>query len=240
MIDVIALDADDTLWHNETIYADTQHRFRDLLDRYDGGEWSMQALYDTEMENLRFYGYGIKSFTLSMVETAIKLTGSQIQAGEIQEILELGKEMLKAPVQVMDHVAEVIPQLAASQQLMLITKGDLLDQETKLARSGLGGYFRFVEVVAAKTEEVYRSLLEEHQIPPERFLMVGNSLRSDVLPVVALGARAIHIPYPITWAHEQVETEHGSTSGYVELKHIGLLPEYVQRLRQQMAGDSTQ
>ena len=230
MIDVIALDADDTLWHNETLYSHTQDRFRDLLTRYDRGEWSKHVLHETEMENLRFYGYGIKSFTLSMIETSIKLTGGRILASEIQEILDLGKEMLNSPVRLMDHVAEVIPQLAASCQLMLITKGDLLDQETKLARSGLGSYFCHVEVVATKTTEVYRSLLEKHQISPKRFLMVGNSLRSDILPVVALGAQAVHIPYAITWAHEDVAVPRGEPMSYVELGHIGLLPDHVAQL----------
>jgi putative hydrolase of the HAD superfamily len=232
MLDVIALDADDTLWHNETLYSQTQDKFRDLLARYDRGKGSKQLLYETEMENLHFYGYGIKGFTLSMIETAIKLSGGRIRADEVQEILNLGKEMLNASVQLLDHVAEVIPQLAASHPLMLITKGDLLDQETKLARSGLGGYFRHVEVVAAKTPEVYRSLLARHDIPPERFLMVGNSMRSDILPVVALGAQAVHIPYAITWAHEKVDHSTGDSTQYVELAHIGQLPEHVARLCQ--------
>jgi putative hydrolase of the HAD superfamily len=230
MIDVIAFDADDTLWHNETHYSRTQDRFQDLLARHDQGEWSKQALYETEMENLRTYGYGIKSFTLSMIETAIQLTGGRIQASEVQEILELGKEMLNAPVQLLDGVGEVIPQLAARCRLMLVTKGDLLDQESKLARSGLGSYFSQVEVVSDKAVETYRALLARHGLAPERFLMIGNSLRSDVLPVVALGGHAIHIPYAITWAHEQVEAQPAQTEGYVELEHIGLVPRYVEKL----------
>jgi putative hydrolase of the HAD superfamily len=230
MIDVIALDADDTLWHNETLYSSTQARFRELLARYDQGELTEKALYETEMRNLRSYGYGIKSFTLSMIETAIELTGGRICGDEVQEIIDMAKEMLRAPVHLLDHVAEVIPELAARCPLMLITKGDLLDQETKLARSGLGDYFRHVEVVAAKTSEVYQSLLDRYNISPERFLMVGNSLRSDVLPVVALGARAVHIPYPLTWTHENMEGQPALASSYVELEHIGLLPRYVARL----------
>ncbi len=234
MIDVIALDADDTLWHNETLYSITQERFRELLARYDQGTWSQQALYETEMQNLQFYGYGIKSFTLSMIETAIQLTGGRILASEVQEILNLAKEMLNAPVQLLDHVAEVIPELASRHRLMLITKGDLLDQETKLARSGLGGYFRHIEIVADKSTEVYASLLQKYQIPAGRFLMVGNSLRSDVLPVVALGAQAVHIPYPLTWAHESVEMQHEPSIDYVELEHIGLLPALLESFDQQV------
>jgi putative hydrolase of the HAD superfamily len=182
------------------------------------------------MENLRFYGYGIKSFTLLMIETAIQLTGGRILASEVQEILELGKEMLKTPVQLLDHVEEVIPELAARCRLMLVTKGDLLDQESKLARSGLGGYFSHVEVVSDKTVETYRALLARHGIPPERFLMVGNSLRSDVLPVVVLSGQAVHIPYAITWAHEKVKAQLEQAVGYVELEHIGLVPQYVEKL----------
>ena len=234
MIDVIAFDADDTLWHNETLFTSTQERFGELLARYDQGDWTKQALFETEMQNLQFYGYGIKSFTLSMIETAIKLTGGRILASDVQEILDLAKEMLNAPVHLLDHVAEVIPELAASYRLMLITKGDLLDQETKLARSGLGATFRHVEIVAAKSVGVYRSLLAKHQIPPERFLMVGNSLRSDVLPVVALGARAVHIPYTTTWAHENLETHHQPSVDYVELEHIGFLPAMLESLGKQV------
>jgi putative hydrolase of the HAD superfamily len=230
MIDVIAFDADDTLWHNETHYLRAQNLFRELLARYGQGEWSKQALYETEMENLHFYGYGIKGFTLSMIETAIQLTGGRVQASEVQELLDLGKEMLNAPVQLLDHVGEVIPELAARCRLMLVTKGDLLDQESKLARSGLGGYFSHVEVVPDKTVEIYRALLAKHKIPPERFLMVGNSLRSDVLPVVALGGQAVHIPFEITWAHEDVAAQSGQTGSYVELEHIRLVPQYVEKL----------
>jgi putative hydrolase of the HAD superfamily len=230
MIDVIAFDADDTLWHGETHYLRAQNLFRDLLARYGQGKWSAQALYETEMENLRFYGYGIKSFTLSMIETAIQLTDKRILASEVQEILDLGKEMLNAPVQLLDHVGDVIPELAARCRLMLVTKGDLLDQETKLARSGLGGYFFHIEVVSDKTVGIYRDLLAKHDIPPQRFLMVGNSLRSDVLPVVALGGQAVHIPYAITWAHEKVDEDSKRAEGYVELEHIGLVPGYVAKL----------
>lgn len=230
MIDVIAFDADDTLWQSEALYFGTQEEFRRILARYDQGAWSKEALYETEIENLRFYGYGIKSFALSMIETAIHLTEGRIQGSEIQEIIDLAKQMLKAPIQLLDHVAEVIPRLAETCSLMLITKGDLLDQESKLARSGLGGYFDHVEIVPDKTVEVYRSLLARQGIQPERFLMVGNSLRSDVLPVVALGGHAIHIPHAITWAHERVEGMSEQSDGYEELEHIGLLPQHVEKL----------
>lgn len=229
-IDVIAFDADDTLWHNETLYARAQTQFQELLASYNGDDGAADELYKTEMDNLPTYGYGIKSFALSMIETAIRVTNGQIKGKDIQTIIDLAKEMKRTPVRLLDHVAEVIPALSATRTLMLITKGDLFDQETKIARSGLAPHFSCVEVVTDKTTEVYRSLLEKHQIAPESFLMVGNSLRSDVLPVVSLGARAVHIPYQITWAHEVVPIQLAERPEYLELEHIGLLPSLVNRL----------
>lgn len=228
MFDVIAFDADDTLWHNETLYSATQERFQALLSRYELGEGARERLYETEVRNLQYYGYGIKSFTLSMIETAIELTGGAITGSDLQQIIEMAKEMLRSPVQLLDHVAEVIATLSASHTLMLITKGDLFDQETKIARSGLAPHFAHVEIVRDKTEEVYRAILDRHQISPQRFLMVGNSQRSDILPVVALGAHAVYIPYAITWEHERVAPQGDASVGYVELEHIGLLPGYVE------------
>ena len=232
-IDVIAFDADDTLWHNETLYADAQQRFRELLTAYDGDHAVLDELYDTEMANLPCLGYGIKSFALSMIETAIRISGGEITADEIQEIIDIAKQMKQAPVSLLEHVEEVIRALSGTHRLMLITKGDLLDQERKIAFSGLAPYFDGVEVVTEKTPDVYRALLAKHRIAPERFVMVGNSLRSDVLPVVSLGARAVHIPYPITWVHETVPVHPDEAQGYAELEHIGLLPELVGWLERQ-------
>ena len=232
-IDVIAFDADDTVWHNETLYADAQSKFQELLASYDGDRAVLDELYETEMANLPCFGYGIKSFALSMIETAIRLSGGQIPAGEIQGIIDIAKGMKQAPVSLLDHVEDVIRALSDTHRLMLITKGDLLDQERKVANSGLAPYFEAVEVVTEKTADVYRDLLAKHQIVPERFVMVGNSLRSDVLPVIALGARAVHIPYRITWAHETAPVHPDEADGYVELEHIGLLPGFVGRLEKQ-------
>jgi putative hydrolase of the HAD superfamily len=229
-IDVIAFDADDTLWHNETLYAHAQAQVQELLASYSGDDGAADELYKTEMDNLPTYGYGIKSFALSMIETAIRVTNGQIKGQDIQELIELAKEMKRTPVRLLDHVAEVIPALSACRTLMLITKGDLFDQEIKIARSGLAPHFSCIEVVTDKTPEVYRSLLEKHQIDPERFLMVGNSLRSDILPVLSLGARAVHIPYQITWAHEVVPVQLAELPGYLELEHIGLLPSLMNQL----------
>ena len=225
MFDLIAFDADDTLWHNETLYSITQDRFAELLAEYHDRASIDERLYATEMRNLATFGYGIKGFTLSMIETAIELTGGKLPASAIQQIIDLAKGMIHAPTELLDHVAEVIPRLAESHRLMLITKGDLFDQEAKLARSGLGTYFTHVEIVSDKSAASYRALFGKYKIDPARFLMVGNSLRSDILPVTELGARAVYIPYQITWAHEAVEDHDPNAHNYVELEHIGLLPD---------------
>jgi putative hydrolase of the HAD superfamily len=229
-IDVIGLDADDTLWHNETLFSLTQTKFAELLADYHDPEAIAERLYATEMRNLSNFGYGVKGFTLSMIETAIELTDGQISGTTIQQIIDLAKAMIHAPTQLLDHVADVIPQLAQSYRLMLITKGDLFDQEAKLARSGLGQHFAHIEIVSDKSELSYRALFQKYAIEPERFLMVGNSLRSDILPVVALGARAVYIPYHVTWAHEAVGERALEPLRYVELGHIGLLPELIEEL----------
>ena len=229
-IEVIAFDADDTLWHNETLYSLAQERFQELLAAYDGHKDVLGELYDTEMANLPCFGYGIKSFALSMIETAIRISGGEITASEIQEIIDIAKQMKQAPVSLLEHVEDVIRALSGTHRLMLITKGDLLDQERKIAYSGLAPYFESVEVVTEKTADVYQALLAKHKIAPERFIMVGNSLRSDILPVVSLGARAVYIPYHLTWAHEEVAVRPDEAVGYLELEHIGLLPELVGRL----------
>ncbi len=230
MIDVIGFDADDTLWHNEILYTRAQQRFAELLAPYGLDGRATEELYSTEMHNLQRYGYGIKGFTLSMIETAIRLTDGQIRGTEVQEILDLAQEMLHTPVQVFEQVAEVLAELANRHRLMLITKGDLLDQQRKVARSGLAPHFEYVEVLSEKTVDVYRSLLTKHQIDARRFLMVGNSLRSDILPVLALGGQAVYIPYHTTWAHEAVARLEERPEGYAELEHIGLLPSLVERL----------
>ncbi len=235
MIEMIAFDADDTLWHNETLYSAAQVTFQELLAPYEPDDGVLDELYKTEMANLPHFGYGIKSFTLSMIETGIRVSGGEIGSSEIHAIIEMAKEMKQAPVRLLDHVEEVIRLLAKSYRLMLITKGDLLDQERKIHRSGLAPYFSQVEVVTDKTDKVYREVLDRHGIPPERFVMVGNSLRSDILPVVSLGAHAVYIPYHLTWAHETVLAQPGEAQGYVELEHIGLLPEFVGRLAHQLS-----
>lgn len=228
--DLIAFDADDTLWHNEILYKRTQQRYEQLLSPYATPEEIDRRLLATETRNVPSFGYGIKSFTLSMIENAIDISGGRISAGDLRQVLEFGRAMLRAEIRPLEHAEPALARLAATHPLIVITKGDLLDQETKMARSGLARYIRDVEIVPEKTPERYRAILARHGVPPERFLMVGNSLKSDILPVLALGARAVFIPYELTWAHEtqgvQVREEHV----YFELEHIGLLPDLVARL----------
>jgi putative hydrolase of the HAD superfamily len=229
-IDVIAFDADDTLWHNERNFYETQERFRDLLRPYHPDDWIEKKLYETEMRNLAHFGYGVKGFTLSMIETAIELTEGRITGAEVSALLAMGKEMLARPVEVLPGVEEAVKALADDGfALMVITKGDLFDQETKVARSGLGGHFRAVEIVSEKDEAAYARVLARHGVAPERFLMVGNSVKSDILPVLALGGRAVHIPYAITWAHEHVEAAVESDR-FARLERISELPAYVRSL----------
>lgn len=232
MIDVIAFDADDTLWHNETLYSMTQDKFKQMLSRYHSADWIEQKLYETEMHNLEYFGYGIKAFTLSMIETAIELTEGRIQGGEIQALIDFAREMLDAPVQLLDQAQKVVAQLSETHTLMIITKGDLFDQETKIAQSGLADYFSHVEIVSDKTENTYRQLLVKYDIAPQRFLMVGNSLRSDILPVLAIGGQAVYIPYHLTWAHETVDLDEQDEEQqtFVELEHMGLLPDLIDEL----------
>ncbi len=231
-ISVIAFDADDTLWHNENIYINTHEKFKQLLRQYHNDEWIQQRLNETEIRNLQHFGYGIKGFTLSMIETAIELSEGRVSANEIQKIVDLGKEMLRAPVELLDGVAATIAQLASSYKLMLITKGDLLDQESKIARSGLGDYFSHIEVVSEKDVETYRRLVAKHGIAPERFLMVGNSLKSDILPVIVMGGQAVYIPYQTTWVHERVVEEDLAAKRYVTIQNISQLQDWLEISRE--------
>ena len=207
MITTIGLDADDTLWHNETIFEETNGKLRALLARYHDDLAAVdRRLFATEMRNLELYGYGIKSFTLSAIETAVELSGRQISAEEILAIIRLAQDMLAHPVNVLDGVTETVAALARSHRLLVITKGDLRDQERKIARSGLATHFSAVEILSEKNSSTYDRLLRRHGIAAGEFLMVGNSIRSDILPVLDLGGTAAHVPYHLTWEHERVES----------------------------------
>jgi putative hydrolase of the HAD superfamily len=222
-ITVVGLDGDDTLWHNETRFNLTQGELRDLLHRHAPEADVDGRLFETEMKNLGLYGYGIKSFTLSMIETAIQLTEGRIPAADLEVILGWGKRMLMQPTELLDGVEPVLRELSHRYDLLLITKGDLFDQESKLARSGLADLFLGVEIVSEKNVGSYRGILTRRGIRADEFVMVGNSLRSDVVPVLELGARAVYIPYHVTWSHEHVAEEALPQSGWYRLEAIGEL-----------------
>ena len=219
----MGLDGDDTLWHNETRFQLTQTALRDLLHSHVPDADVDAHLAEVEMRNLRIYGYGVKAFTLSMIETAIQVTDRRIPAADLEVILGWGQKMLGEPTELLDGVEPALKGLSRRYQLLLITKGDLFDQESKLARSGLADMFKGVEILSEKNVDAYRAVLHRRQIEPGQFVMVGNSLRSDIAPVVALGARGVHIPYPLTWHHEQVPEDSMPKEGWHRLDNISEL-----------------
>ena len=218
-IKVIAFDADDTLWVNETYYREAEQEFIKLLSKYETENKLDQELFKTEMKNLSLYGYGIKSFILSMVESAIELSNYKISTKVIKQILDIGKNMLQKPIELLDDVEETLKTLNPKYKLILATKGDLLDQERKLEKSGLMKYFHHIEILSDKKTDNYNKLLSHLDIKNSEFLMVGNSLKSDVLPLIKIGAEAIHVPYHTTWAHEIVK-QNGNDNGYKTVKKL--------------------
>ncbi len=228
--DVIAFDGDDTLWHNERLFVEAQAQFRDLLSRFHAPEWIDARLAEAERRNLPHFGYGIKGFALSMIETAIDLTEERIESRDIRRILDIARHMLSAEVQLLDGVPQTVAEVAATHRLMLITKGDLHDQERKVAQSGIGHLFRSVEIVSEKDAATYAGLLRRHGIVPDRFLMVGNSLRSDILPVLEVGASAVHIPYELTWDHEVADPPPRDHPRFHALAHVSGLPALIQAI----------
>ena len=203
-IKTIGFDADDTLWVNETYFRDTEEKFAELLENYETKNKIDQGLFKMEMDNLDTYGYGIKGFMLSMIESALDLSNNKVSQETIGEILKLGKRMISHPVELLDGVEEVLSKLMGKYRLIVLTKGDLLDQERKLEKSGLSQYFHHVEVLSDKKEINYKNLLDHLNIDVNEFLMIGNSLKSDVLPILNIGAKAVHVPFHTTWAHEMV------------------------------------
>lgn len=227
-IKTIAFDADDTLWVNEPIFTDTRLKFEEILGKYISINENLEKeLYSVESRNLKLFGYGIKGFTLSMVESALELTNYAIKGKDIERIIFLGKEMLEHPVQVLPDIEEVLDILENHYHLMIITKGDLWDQENKIARSGLMRYFDAVEIVSEKNVATYREVLKRNSINATEFLMIGNSLKSDVLPVIEMGAQAIHIPFHDTWTHEMVDKSEVNELTYIEMSSVSKLPEYL-------------
>ena len=219
-IKVIAFDADDTLWVNETYFRDAEHQFAKLLAKYETENKIDQELFKAEIRNLTYYGYGIKGFILSMIECALDLSNYNVNQKTIEAILNIGKEMLDQPIELLDGVEEVLQSLQGKYKLIVATKGDLLDQERKLEKSNLLKYFHHVEVMSDKKEKDYKRLLTHLDIDPSEFLMIGNSLKSDVLPLIALGASAIHVPFHTTWVHEEVSDEEKSETDYKTISKI--------------------
>lgn len=219
-IKVIGFDADDTLWMNETYFREAEQEFCKLLSEYETPNKIDQELFKMEIGNLDLYGYGIKAFTLSMVESALDLSNYNVSNNTIEAILNIGKSMLNKPVDVLEGVETVLKELSKTHRLILATKGDLLDQERKLEKSGLTKYFHHIEVLSDKKEANYSNLLNHLDIEPSEFLMIGNSLKSDVLPLVNIGAQAIHVPFHTTWAHEQVTEKETNGKSYKTLTSL--------------------
>ena len=206
-IKVIGFDADDTLWINESYYRDAEDRFCEIVSEFASYKEASLQLFQTEIDNLECYGYGIKAFILSLLETALKISNKQISQDKIEAILNIAKNMINKPVELLDGVEQVLETLhGKGYELIVATKGDLLDQERKLKKSGIEKYFHHIEIMSEKKEANYQKLLNHLEIIPEEFLMIGNSVKSDILPILDLGGKAIHIPFTTTWAHEQVNT----------------------------------
>jgi putative hydrolase of the HAD superfamily len=231
-IEVVAFDGDDTLWHSESHFVDAHHRFCALVEPYvDDRGLVDERVVATERDNLRLYGYGAKAFTLSLIESAIELTEGRITGAEISAILDLGKMLLAHPVELLDGVSDVVEELAGTgRRLIVVTKGDLFHQESKVAGSGIADRFSRVEIVSEKDVATYRRVMAAAEVEPERFLMIGNSVRSDILPVVELGAHAAHLPYEYTWELEHVPDADAERQGFHELTSIRQLPDLVERL----------
>ncbi|MFN3823265.1 MAG: HAD family hydrolase [Pseudorhodobacter sp.] len=208
-IRMVGFDADDTLWQNEAFFQLTQARFTALLADHADPDHLAERLLEAERRNLGHYGFGVKGFVLSMIETAIEVTGGRVPTSAIAEIMEAGRDMLRHPIDLLPHAREAVEAAAAHYHVLLITKGDLLDQERKLAQSGLGDLFHGVEIVSDKSPEVYRRVFQRHGGQAERALMVGNSLKSDVLPVIAAGGWGVHVPHGLTWALERADAPEG-------------------------------
>lgn len=221
-ITAIGFDADDTLWQNEQYYRLTEEHFQTLLGDFATGTDIAERLLEAEKRNLSHYGFGIKGFTLSMIETAIEITEGKVPAKTIGQILEIGRELLRHPVETLPHVAAVLEALRGEYLLVLITKGDLFDQERKLAQSGLGDFFDAVEIVSDKNATTYRRIFSKLADGPERAMMVGNSLKSDIVPAIAAGAYGVFVPHALTWVFEHVEAP-SAAPRFRQIEHLGEL-----------------
>ncbi|MBO6724944.1 MAG: HAD family hydrolase [Rhizobiaceae bacterium] len=225
----IGFDADDTLWQNEQFFRMTERQFAGLLADFAEADHLGERLLEAERRNLGHYGFGIKGFTLSMIETAIEVTDGKVPARVIAEILEAGREMLRHPVETLPHAEETLAELASSHRLVLITKGDLFDQERKVAASGLGDLLDAVEIVSDKNADTYRTLFARHGDGPERAMMVGNSLKSDVIPAIEAGGWGVHVPHDLTWELEHAEAPRGAER-FREMPTLADLPALVREI----------
>lgn len=218
----IAFDADDTLWHNEPYFDEAQAKFCELFQDYASKQEILQLILNYQVKNLPLYGFGIKAFTLSMIESALELTNHQIKGNSIEKIIAIGKDLLQKPVELLPNVTEVLEELKDKYKLVVATKGDLKDQHRKLHDSGLGTYFHHIEVMSDKTDLDYTKMLHRLDCQPKNFIMVGNSLKSDVLPVLNIGGIGIHIPYHTTWEYEKIdfEIEHENFKAISDLKEL--------------------
>ncbi|WP_035668887.1 HAD family hydrolase [Flavobacterium sp. 83] len=219
---VIAFDADDTLFINETYFDETEKKFCGLMEDYLSHQGISQELFKVEIDNLKMYGYGIKGYILSMIEAAMKISNNTIPIEIIEKIIQYGKELIEKPIVLLDGVQETLEALHGKYKLVVATKGDLLDQRRKLHNSGLGKYFHHIEVMSDKQELDYLDLIKRLEITPQEFMMIGNSLKSDVLPVLAIGGHAVHIPFHTTWAHEKIDykVEHDNFNAFIKISDI--------------------
>jgi putative hydrolase of the HAD superfamily len=222
-LSTIGFDADDTLWQNESFFRMTEQRFTELLSEHGEHQVISARLLEAERRNLRFYGFGVKGFTLSMIETALEVTGGQVSASVIAEILSFGRQMLQNPVETLPNARETLDALAGKYRILLITKGDLFDQERKLAQSGLGEYFSAIEIVSDKTPDTYRRIFTRHGDGPERAAMVGNSLKSDVVPAIRAGSWGVYVPHELTWVLEHEEAPEADPR-FRRIADLGQLP----------------
>ena len=219
---IIAFDADDTLWHNEPYFDEAQAKFCELFADYASNQEILQLILSHQVKNLPLYGFGIKAFVLSMIESALELTNHQISGAGIEKIIKIGKDLLQKPVELLPEVEDVLQQLKGKYKLVVATKGDLKDQHRKLHDSGIGAYFHHIEVMSDKAELDYEKMLGRLDCKAEDFLMIGNSLKSDVLPVLNIGGHAIHIPYHTTWEYEKIDFEikHDNFKSFTNITEI--------------------
>ncbi|SFO50440.1 putative hydrolase of the HAD superfamily [Algoriphagus ornithinivorans] len=228
-IKVIAFDADDTLWLNEPFFREAEEKFASLLEDFMPEHAIIKELYRTEIENLQLYGYGIKGFMLSMIETAMKISEHKMPISLIDKVIKIGREMLEKPVELLPGVEEVLKSLNGDYRMVLATKGDLLDQERKLKKSGLEKYFHHIEIMSEKKVADFEKLIHHLDVSPSDFVMLGNSLKSDILPVLEIGGHAIHIPFHITWVHEQIDHEI-KHERFAEVENISLAADLIRKM----------